>query len=228
MKNPQPQISIAEPCSQNWEEMEKRDGYNFCEACSKCVVDFTGYSNAEIIKTLANASTEVCGRLTKTQLNQLNYHLVVAPVNRNWMKYLGVLALGASIFMQNANASIPKATLEISKNIDDQKDNKKPKTVNKVNGYVLGQDKKPLIGIRLVIPNTKYYATTDKDGKYEIVFKNGLNVKHNALTVQSARYSATMILDFSKEKQKDLILKMEEFMIVGKIAYTPKQGNKFL
>lgn len=228
MKNSQPQITIAEPCSQNWDEMEKKDGYNFCEACNKCVVDFTDYSSAEIIKTLANSSTEICGRLTKTHLNQLNYHLVVAPINKNWMKYLGVLAIGASIFMQTANATIVKPRTEFIKSINPNEDNKKPITINKINGYILGEDKKPLSGIRLVIPNTKYYAITDKEGRYEIVFENGLDIKNNALVVQSARYAATMILNFSREKQNDLILKMEEQMIVGKIAYTVDQGNKIL
>ncbi|RZK64597.1 MAG: hypothetical protein EOO95_10650, partial [Pedobacter sp.] len=64
MKNSNALVTIAEPCTQNWEEMDQKDGFNFCQACNKCVVDFTGYSNADIIKTLANASTEVCGRLT--------------------------------------------------------------------------------------------------------------------------------------------------------------------
>lgn len=228
MKNPKPQISIAEPCSQSWDEMGIKNGHNFCEDCSKSVIDFTGYTNAEIIKTLANSSTEVCGRLTKTQINQLNYHLVVAPANKNWMKYLGVLAIGASIFMQTANAAQVKPKTEIVKSINPNKDNIKPTTVNKINGYVLGEDKKPLSGIRLVIPNTKYYAITDKEGRYEIVFKNGLDPKNNALVVQSARYAATMILNFSREKQVNLILKKEDFMIVGKIAYTPDQGNKIL
>lgn len=88
--------------------MEKRDGLNFCQACNKCVIDFTGYSNAEIIKTLASASSEVCGRLTKNQLAQLNYHLAVVPAGRSWMKYLGVLAIGVSIFAQSPSATAAK------------------------------------------------------------------------------------------------------------------------
>ncbi|RZL43589.1 MAG: hypothetical protein EOP00_22455, partial [Pedobacter sp.] len=66
------EVKIAEPCSQNWEEMENRGENKFCLSCNKSVTDFTGYTNAEIIKILSNTSSETCGRLTQTQLNQLN------------------------------------------------------------------------------------------------------------------------------------------------------------
>ncbi|WP_231427647.1 carboxypeptidase-like regulatory domain-containing protein [Pedobacter sp. Leaf250] len=225
MKNAQPQISIAEPCNQNWEDMNQKDGFNFCQACNKCVVDFTGYSNAEIIKTLASASSEVCGRLTETQLNQLNYHLVVSPANRSWMKYLGVLAIGVSVFSQNASALTvnPKAKIEISKDKADKFDEKKPITIKKISGRILDENKKPLEGIRVIILNTKYYASTDKNGNYEIKFINGIGIDNKILSVQSARFAGNLTLNYATEKQADLVLKLES-MIVGRIMYNPKKG----
>ncbi|RDC55541.1 hypothetical protein DU508_14755 [Pedobacter chinensis] len=225
MKNSQAQITIAEPCSQNWDEMDKREGFNFCQACNKCVIDFTGYSNAEIIKTLASSSSEICGRLTQNQLTQLNYHLVIAPANRNWMKYLGVLAIGVSIFAQSASAQAikPSVVTTVSKKL--KSDEKKPFKIKKITGRILDADKKPLEGIRLVILNTRYYAVTDQDGKYEIRFTNGIDIKNKALSVKSIRYSAEMPINYSAEKQQDLILEKQDSMIMGKMIYTPKKND---
>lgn len=73
------EVTIAEPCLQNWNEMDRGEGFNFCKACSKNVIDFSGHTNAEIISVLAGASSSVCGRLSHTQLIQLNHHLSIVP-----------------------------------------------------------------------------------------------------------------------------------------------------
>ena len=219
------EVTIADPCTQNWDEMEKGAGFNFCKACSKNVIDFSGYTNAEIIKVLSNASsTSICGRLSQTQLNQLNYHLSIVPVtNRNWMKYLGVLAIGASIFIHDAKAETFKKPVEIVKSINDRADDKKPIVVKKIYGYVFDVNNKPAAGIRLVLAGTKLFASTDKDGRYEITLDTLFDVKHNQLVVESARYAAVLALDFSKEKQNNLKLNKAEQMIMGVIIPTLKK-----
>ena len=223
MKDLQTKITIAKPCTQNWAEMEKEADFGFCTVCSKNVIDFTNYSNAEIISVLTQASASVCGRLTVAQLNQLNYYSLVMPANRNWIKYLGVLAIGAAIFTQDASAAIPRVVTEISIGTGEKRA-EKPLMVNKITGRILDPNKKPVAGIRLVILNTSYYATTDQNGQYEILLKNNLNIKNNKMSVQSARYSAILIINYTKVKQNDLMLK-DEPMIMGEIVIpTPKKS----
>ncbi|WP_426328318.1 carboxypeptidase-like regulatory domain-containing protein [Pedobacter sp. R-06] len=218
------EVTIAEPCLQNWDEMEKGEGFNFCKACSKNVIDFSGYTNAEIINVLANAGSSICGRLSQTQLNQLNYHLAIVPTNnRNWMKYLGVLAIGMSIFMMDARAENLKTPIEITRDINNKTDDKKPVVPKKIYGYVIGADNKPAAGIRLVIVNTDFFALTDKNGRYEITLGDKFDVSKNQLVVDSIQYAAFLTLDFSKEKQNKLKLKKAESMIMGKIMIAPKK-----
>lgn len=229
MKNTKAQVSMPTPCSKNWNDMEQNVGYNFCQDCSSPVIDFTTYSNAEILETLSKSASTVCGRLSESQLAQLNYHLVVAPANRNWMKYLGVLAIGVSIFAQNVHASsMPKVKTEMAKSINSQTDDKKPLLVKKISGRIFGPDKKPLAGIRVVIIDTKYVAMSDKNGAYEIKFQDGIDIKNNILSVQSARYTAELALDFSKEKQADLNIQKLDKMILGKMIYTPTKAPQKL
>lgn len=220
MKTSITKINIAEPCSQNWELMEKRDQQRFCASCNKCVIDFSTYTNAEIIQILANSTDEVCGRLSRTQLDQLNYHLVVAPAaNRNWMKYLGVMAIGASIFAQNVVASAPKNTIPTAIHVN-KNDDKKISPVKRIYGYVLDEDKKPMAGIKVMIGNTKLFALTDKDGRYEINLGDRFNQKNKQLMVESIRFDGGLFIDFSREKQQDLVVAPAR-MILGKIAITP-------
>lgn len=224
MKNKINEMTIAEPCAQNWDEMIKGEGFNFCTACSKNVIDFSGYTNAQIINVLANAGSAICGRMSQSQLNQLNYHLTIVPTNnRNWMKYLGVLAIGMSIFMMDAKAEKLKTPIEMIKTIGYKADDKKPVVPAKIYGYVIGADKKPVAGIRLSILDTKYATLTDKNGRYEIVLDNKFDISKNQLMVESLRYSAFLTLDFSKEKQNNIELKKVEPMIMGEVLMAPKK-----
>jgi len=218
------EVKIAEPCSQSWAEMENKGENKFCLSCNKTVTDFTSYSNAEIIKILANSSSETCGRLTQTQLNQLNYYFLVAPTNRNWMKYLGVLAIGASVFIQDAKASAPKAPTEISSGIN-KSNISEPVAAKKIYGYIFDANRKALAGIRVVLRDTKYFALTDKNGRYEMIFDQGVDIKKTTLVVESTRYAASKQINYTNEKQRDLVLNNMEPMIVGKIMVTRK-GNK--
>jgi hypothetical protein len=222
MRNSNTTITIDEPCTQNWAEMKKEADFGFCRTCNKNVIDFTNYTNAEILSVLTRASTPVCGRLTVTQLNQLNYYLLVKPANRNWMKYLGVLAIGAAIFAQDASAAIPRVSTEITIQPTCRRDDKKPNMLTRISGLILGPDKKPVSGIRLVILNTKYHAITDEHGRYEFIFKYGLDVKSNVLSVESARFAATMTLDYNKVKQNNLTLQNAP-IIMGKMIIPTKK-----
>lgn len=224
MKNKINEVTIAEPCTQNWDEMEKSDGFRFCSACNKNVIDFSGYSNAEIINVLANACSTVCGRISQNQLNQLNYHLTVVPTkNRDWMRYLGILAIGMSIFVMDAKAGKLKTPVEITKTIGYKAYGEKPVVPAKIYGYVIGADKKPVAGIKLFILDTKYSTLTDKNGRYEILLDKKFDISKNQLMVESLRYSAFLTLDFSKEKQNKLELKKVEPMMMGRMIITSKK-----
>jgi hypothetical protein len=223
MKTTITNISIAEPCSQNWEQMEKRGEHNFCEACNKCVVDFSSYTNEEIIKTLTHADSDVCGRLSQTQLNQLSYHLVVAPTQRNWMKYLGVLAIGASVFMQNTHV-LASAKLETTLSVIKKKaDDPKPEPVKVIYGYVIKENKQPaLAGVKVVIANTKLFAFIDAKGHYEIKLDKGFNYKNDRLIIENTKNELTLNIDYSTSKQKDMVLITYNPMIVGRMIMKMK------
>lgn len=214
-------INIAEPCNQNWDLMEKRKDERFCESCQKCVVDFSTYSNSEILKVLTSSKTDICGRLTNSQLAQLNHYLIAVPTNNNWLKYLGVLAIGASVFSGEARAHVLKDPVAISSSPIKTADNSKTVSPKKIYGYVFDENKKPVAGLRVVVVDTKLFAKTDNNGRYEIIIGKNSISKTSVIKVESLKFEGSVKVNLSTSKQANINLQ-ELDMIMGVIALTNK------
>ncbi|TCC92091.1 carboxypeptidase regulatory-like domain-containing protein [Pedobacter frigiditerrae] len=219
MRNKAIAIKIAEPCNQNWELMDSRNDGRFCESCNKCVVDFSNHTNSEIIKFLSSSKNDVCGRLTNTQLNQLNYYSLIKPSNKNWLKYLGVLAIGISMIVSEANAINLKKPIEFANSPLNRKIISKTNQIKMIYGYVYDENQKPISGARVVITNTKLFATTDNNGRYEILLTKNFDTKNNIIKINSLRFEGSLKANYAKEKQADLAVNCV-YMIMGKIAMT--------
>jgi hypothetical protein len=212
-------INIAYPCIQNWDLMENINTERFCETCQKCVIDFSNYSNAEIVKIITSSKNDICGRLTNTQLAQLNHYHILVPAHNNWLKYLGVLAIGTSLLLTEAKATSFKEPIPIT-NLK-YKTNSKIDLPKKIYGYVFDEHKKPISGIRLVVPNTKFFAQTDKNGRYEIVLNDKFNAINDLIKVESLNFEGSTKINYSAARQADLHLKVV-YMIMGKIEISRK------
>lgn len=211
MKTKAISITIPEPCTQNWDLMEERKGHKFCSSCQKTVTDFTGYSNAEIVKLLSASKTGMCGRLTNTQLAQLEYYLIPIPQHNNWMKYLGVLAIGTVLFMESC-----------SKN----KIETKPHVVDKIYGYVIGPDNKPITEYNVKVLNTKLSAKTDQNGRYEMRIDNKLDTAYNRLSTDGFDFEGSITINYLKEKQEPLKLQENEFTVMGLMLPPPIERKR--
>ncbi len=68
-------ISIPQPCTQNWADMDVADEGWFCQNCQKNVVDFTGLTNNQIVEVLSSLGN-TCGRFANGQLERVNAGLM--------------------------------------------------------------------------------------------------------------------------------------------------------
>ena len=65
------QLSIPEPCHENWQNMTPADQGRYCNACAKVVVDFSMMTDAEVLNYFSVLKDEkVCGRALPGQLNR--------------------------------------------------------------------------------------------------------------------------------------------------------------
>ena len=65
------QLTIPEPCHQNWEQMTPTQQGRFCNACAKEVIDFSTMTDIQVLNYFTNLTNEkVCGRALPEQLDR--------------------------------------------------------------------------------------------------------------------------------------------------------------
>ncbi len=87
------QLSIPEPCHENWDEMTPVDKGRFCASCQKEVVDFSLMSDREIAQFFKKPSKgSLCGRFMQDQLHR---DIAIPRKRIPWVKYFFQFALPA-------------------------------------------------------------------------------------------------------------------------------------
>jgi len=102
LKSKSIKLSIPTPCYENWDNMTPNERGRHCDSCNKTVVDFSLFSDRQIIEFFTKATGHVCGRFTNLQLErQLVY---VEPRNSFLYKLLFGTAISLGI-AGSANAN---------------------------------------------------------------------------------------------------------------------------
>jgi hypothetical protein len=205
-------IAIPQPCQEDWDKMTPTEQGAFCNVCSKCVVDFTRFSDADLLAYFSNAPKNVCGRFDNRQLNKTIEKIpVYSPwfsFPKKWMLAVGLWAgLMVKGFAQTAsiNPSTPQqntVSFEIA-----------PKTTNDstrtIRGVVLDSaTNEPLIGAVVLIKGTKTGSATDLEGTFTINLSKEYYDKEIVVELRSFGYK---IVDYTISPNKDFhTLKMTE------------------
>jgi hypothetical protein len=77
------QLDIPIPCYESWEQMTPAGQGRFCGSCRQIVVDFTNFSDQELVRYFQEYKGSVCGQFNPYQLRTDLYG--AAPVKRNWL-----------------------------------------------------------------------------------------------------------------------------------------------
>lgn len=70
MKNLSVEISLDNPCSEDWSQMDPVEHGRFCASCRKTVVDMTSWTASDLVSYFNANPTGTCGRFNQHQLNR--------------------------------------------------------------------------------------------------------------------------------------------------------------
>lgn len=108
-------LTIARPCSENWDLMTPSEKGRFCDKCKKEVTDFTKMTTDQVVDCLTQKSGQsICGRLRidQTERSKSKYHLIVAKLNLNTARFFILLGISA-IFSLTGCGSIKEEINEL-------------------------------------------------------------------------------------------------------------------
>ncbi|MCS6934718.1 MAG: carboxypeptidase-like regulatory domain-containing protein [Chitinophagales bacterium] len=176
------QISIPEPCTQQWGHMKPTTQGRFCERCAKTIIDFSLMSDEELIRIIEKSGGNLCGRFF---VHQLNRTLAPNSPHRNtlWQKIVaGLLALGTT---QHAFASektpptlsiIAPADTAALRHVQSQPQKPSPpQKPTSITGNVFNAEtKEPLIAVVIYCDELKKGVSTDAEGNFTFVLPDTL------------------------------------------------------
>lgn len=109
------QLSIPEPCHEDWNAMTQVEKGKFCDSCQKQVVDFSAMSDRQLAEFFKKPSIgSVCGRFMTEQLDR---DIEIPRKRIPWLKYFFTIALPAFFLSLKASASKKQGEIKLRKTV---------------------------------------------------------------------------------------------------------------
>lgn len=165
------QISVKQPCSENFANFKKTEQGGYCNSCQKEVIEFTRLSDLEVLQHFKKDNGSTCGRFRTSQLKNYEFESVGIMNMNIFPKSFGIasfsllaLCATAPIQSQEVAQATPKMEMVISQKVGNAKVVDESYTVR---GTVLDETDLPLPGVNVILKGTSIGTTTDYDGKFE-------------------------------------------------------------
>lgn len=169
------QLSVPQPCHEDWQNMITVEQGRFCNSCKKNVIDFSLMSDGEIRRYFSTRTSSICGRFYSDQLNRN----IDFPKRKTipWLKYFFQFTLPALLVSMKLQAqkkdSIPvvevtscwKGTVKgkFTGVVND------PKSENvEITGKVTDNHGSRLRDVSVLIKGTRTGTFTDTNGMFKI------------------------------------------------------------
>lgn len=125
-------ITIAEPCHENWNDMQANANGRHCQSCEKTVVDFTQQPREQIEQyLLQHPSEKICGRFRSTDIQTAA--MVPPPAKVSWFRSRW-MALAAAVSFLGVNK---KAEAYVLPAVADDHNNAENKTLAPKNNHTV-------------------------------------------------------------------------------------------
>ena len=200
-------ISIPQPCHENWEGMTAVNQGRFCASCQKKVHDFTKASDREIV-TAFQENQNLCGRFLNTQLDRD----LVKPKEKSSV-WLATTAAFVSLIGIGSNEALAQEPVKT-----EQTDRRMlgkfiitPKPEEIIVSGIVKDEIGPLPGANVFIKGTEVKAICDFDGNFTIKAK-----KNDILVVTYVGYNSSEIEILNEDKLK--ITLKDNGVVLGEVV----------
>lgn len=215
------QLSIPEPCHQNWNEMTPTQQGRFCNSCAKQVVDFSSMSDTEVLHYFSSIKNEnVCGRAYPDQLDRA-ISIPKEPKKKLfwYWNYITMLFL----FFSKTNTAKAQGGIKVvtESKIDAAKQDRITKGEIAVNtnriitGKIIDEAGQPLPGASIIKKGSKNGTSADVNGFYKI----NVDTKSDILEITAVGFERKEI-KLKEIKNFDIILTKMEMQSMGLFVVT--------
>ena len=156
-------IEIPEPCREKWDEMSPDAGGRFCGHCNKSVIDFSGWSDGQLLNFFARQTGPFCGRFRDGQLNRV----ISQPPQPHSRLYRIAVAMGLTLLFTQAGGTAsygrpPVVNMSFINTHDQHTDTATADTTG-IRGVVMNSKKEPLVSASVILSRDSVYVAGGAD-----------------------------------------------------------------
>ncbi|MGM9478567.1 carboxypeptidase-like regulatory domain-containing protein [Pedobacter sp. GSP4] len=217
-------LQIPKPCQEQWYNMQEDLQGRFCNSCQKSLIDFTGFSDAELKDWFMKNQGKSCGRFKPEQLDRLIHIKPRYSITDKFRPSLIMASLLTFLsFPKLSSANIPHLYPMVQ--LDEGKFFKNDVLDTLDEGFVILKgkvtdrgDKLPIIGASIMVKGSKITTFTDRNGYFELKL-NKKEFNHKVfLDLKYIGYKTKSVKVNLKKANAVLIeMKMDSF-ILGELA----------
>ncbi len=220
-------LSIPDPCNEDWSKMTQEEKGRFCSSCKKTVIDFTGMSDRELIAFFKKPSGSLCGRFNQEQLDR---DVVISRKRIPGIKYFFQFVLPAFLISLKASSQeeqtkgkvavvctreVKGDTLTIIKPLPEE-------AVYEIRGRIIDKNGLGVSNASIVIKGTQAGAVCDSAGYFKIKKSNtGLVLVASSVGFVSKEFVVND-LSFTQVVLNEVLLS-GEVVVAGMIATKPSK-----
>ena len=195
------QLSIPEPCHENWQQMTPTQQGRFCNACAKEVIDFSSMTDIQVLNYFTNLThANVCGRALPEQLDRIISRPEQPKKRLFW--YWNYVAMFFTKGNSAAAQSCTKPATELApvnnSNLRGEMivvDELKKNGSRVITGKVTDKDGNPVSFASIIIKGTNTGVSADANGTYSLKIKPGSILIFSGAGFKKAEISTALLTE---------------------------------
>jgi hypothetical protein len=203
------QLSIPEPCHENWDHMTPTQQGRFCNACAKQVIDFSEMSDSEVLNYFSKVKNEkVCGRAYPDQLDRTIAPLPTKKIYWYWNYAIALFLLLAKSTGSKAQSRkgmiVPKPVGAV--NLQAPKSPAAKQFI--IHDFVADEHGQPISFASIRLLNSTAGVIADENGKFTLT----IDQLNSTIEVSALNYETKQVVIYNESAREIVLTRSSELM----------------